>query len=345
MVEEGLFSSELGHFGLLLQLVQGTAIGENNRDLSLKLSPPWRHNAHTLKDISNRNQRLNTEGTWFSPLNHVVIVDPTRSMERRQKFSSPPEGFRMIDIAPIEDGPSSIRDAHETSEKTPGPQETGPAPKMKESPRVTFTNIQTEPTTSDSGKTTTGYSEEPPIPPDPTTSKSQNTIGNQSVNSSITMSSAMVTEAPGGYKILGYMFFRKSVKPADAYNTIGFRRCISFEPRISDFTEAEQAPFLDHETIIANLNSKFIEYTSACDQDISDEAIIEQGFEFDYLGIRQWPMVQTCPVFTVPELFNHFIKFHKDCFAREGVLGLQNFLVGDRVLWTTSYMDLSFKKP
>jgi hypothetical protein len=108
---------------------------------------------------------------------------------------------------------------------------------------------------------------------------------------------------------------------------------MAFEPRIADFTEAEQAPFLSHEAIIANINSKFIEYTSACDQGLSDETIIEQGFEPDYLGIRQWPMVQTCPVFTVPDFFNHFIRFHKDCFAREGVLGLQNFLPGDRSLY------------
>jgi hypothetical protein len=87
------------------------------------------------------------------------------------------------------------------------------------------------------------------------------------------------------------------------------------ESRIFDFVEAEGAPFLSHATIMSNLARISLEYTSLCDQGTSDEGIIEQGFDPDYLGIRDWHIINQCPIFQHAEFFDPFIRFSRDCFT------------------------------
>eukprot|EP01041_Mallomonas_annulata_P009830 gene9830-20447_t len=287
---------DLGHFGLIFQRVQ--QVGARGELRAFELSPLWFVELDSLEDDEQREAVLGTPGKWVGPFVHVVIADA--AFFDREQSSNVPQGFEIIStqlsrVDPNPPGSGSLQRGTGSMVFPPRLQTSSSFTQSQDSPNI-------------------------PLP-----------VTTQSVSSSVTMST-LVTEAPGGYRICG-LFFRKSVKPEEAFKTIGFRRCVFSDSRVTEFTEAEGAPFLPHGTVISNLMSKYVEYTSSCDMNASDEEIVSQGFDPDYLCISQWPLVTQCPIFSIPELFNHFIRFNKECFGRDGVIGLQNFLVVGRELY------------
>jgi hypothetical protein len=155
-------------------------------------------------------------------------------------------------------------------------------------------------------------------------------------------------EAQGGYRIGdGAYYFRKSVKTEEAFKTLGFRRCIRNEARLTDFADAEGAPFLSHSTIMMNLANISLDYTALCDSGLEDDQIVGQGFDPDYLGIRDWHIINQCPIFQHAEFFDPFIRFSRDCFSRIGSVGLHNFLPTNRQLcsnWCDQQWNILMKE-